>query len=318
MSNPVFENSPIFGERAKRTPKGYPTYPGYTPGPSGQSGTTYAQPGTTPPMQPGLSQQGYAQPGYGQQGYGQPGRIDDLEQAYRGPAAAPADTGRMTYDDVIIKTGLVIGVIVAAAFLNGLVLGANPLLTFGGAIVGLVLGLVNAFKREPSPALIMAYAVAEGFFLGGISAVFEATWEGIILQAVLGTMATFIAALLLFKSGTVRVTPKLTRFVLIALVGYALFSVINVVLMITGVSDDPWGLRTGVTIMGIPLGVLLGLFAVGLAAICLIMDFDAIKRGVEQGVPGRFAWTAAFGIAVTLVWLYIEFLRLLAILRGGD
>ncbi len=293
MSNPVFEKSPYFGERAQRTPKGYPTYPGYTPG----SGTTYASP--------------TAQPGY------QPG-VEDLERAYRAPAAAPAETGRMTYDDVIVKTGVVLGVIVLAGLLNGFVLGANPLLTFGGAIVGLVLGLVNSFKREPSRALILAYAAAEGLFLGGISAVFEAMWGGIVLQAVLGTVATFVAALFLFRSGKVRVTPKLTRFVLIALVGYALFSLVNVVLMVTGASTDPWGLRTGVEIFGIPLGVLLGVFAVGLAAVCLIMDFDAIKRGVEAGIPGRFAWSAAFGLAVTLVWLYIEFLRLLAILRGND
>ncbi|WP_043500577.1 Bax inhibitor-1/YccA family membrane protein [Georgenia sp. SUBG003] len=307
MSNPVFEKSPYFGANAQRTPNGYPTYPGYAP----QQGYGQAPHGQAP----------YGQPGHGQPaGYGayQPGQVEDLERAYQRPAAAPADTGRMTYDDVIVKTGLVLGVIVVAAAFNWLVMGASPLLTFGGAIVGLVLGLVNAFKREPSPALIMAYAVAEGLFLGGISAVFEAQWGGIVLQAVLGTTATFVAALFLFKSGTVRVTPKLTRFVLIALVGYALFSLVNVVLMLTGVSTDPWGLRTGVTLFGIPLGVLLGLFAVGLAAICLIMDFDAIKRGVEAGVPGRYAWAAAFGLAVTLVWLYIEFLRLLAILRGSD
>jgi uncharacterized YccA/Bax inhibitor family protein len=309
VSNPVFEKSPYFGANAQRTPNGYPTYPGYAP----QSGTGYAP-------QPGYGQPGYGQPGQPGAGYGayQPGQINDLERAYQQPAAAPADTGRMTYDDVIVKTGVVLGLIVVAAAFNWVVMGANMFLTFGGAIVGLVLGLVNAFKREPSPALIVAYAVAEGLFLGGISAVFGAMYEGIVLQAVLGTTATFVAALFLFKSGTVRVTPKLTRFVLIALVGYALFSLVNVVLMLTGVSTDPWGLRTGVTLFGIPLGVLLGLFAVGLAAICLIMDFDAIKRGVEAGVPGRFAWSAAFGLAVTLVWLYIEFLRLLAILRGSD
>ena len=313
MSNPVFEKSPYFGANARRTPNGYPTYPGYAPQ-AGQGQPGYGQ--------PSYGQPGYGQPGYGQPtpGYGayQPGQVEDLERAYQRPAAAPADTGRMTYDDVIVKTGLVLGVIIVAAAFNWLVMDANMLLTFGGAIVGLVLGLVNAFKREPSPALIMAYAAAEGLFLGGISAVFEAQWGGIVLQAVLGTTATFVAALFLFKSGTVRVTPKLTRFVLIALVGYALFSLVNVVLMFTGLSTDPWGLRTGVTLFGIPLGVLLGLFAVGLAAICLIMDFDAIKRGVEAGVPGRFAWSAAFGLAVTLVWLYIEFLRLLAILRGSD
>jgi len=301
VSNPVFEKSPYFGERAGRTPKGYPTYPGYTPG--GKAGTAYAPP--TPAQQPGGYPLGYPQP-----------PADDLERAYRGPAAAPADTGRMTYDDVIVKTSLVLGVIIVAAAFNW-VTGASPLLTFGGAIVGLVLGLVNAFKREPSRGLILAYAAAEGLFLGGISAIFEAQFEGIVLQAVLGTISTFVAALFLFRSGKVRVTPKFTRIVLVALVGYLLFSLLNVVLIVTGATTDPWGLR-GAEIMGIPLGLLLGVFAVGLAAVCLIMDFDAIKRGVEQGIPGRFAWSAAFGLAVTLVWLYIEFLRLLAILRSGD
>ena len=86
--------------------------------------------------------------------------------------------------------------------------------------------------------------------------------------------------------------------------------------MLTGVSTDPWGLRTGVEIFGIPLGLLVGVVAVFLAAMSLIMDFDSIKRGVEAGVPGRYAWAAAFGLAVTLIWLYLELLRLLAILRS--
>ncbi|MFD1717141.1 Bax inhibitor-1/YccA family membrane protein [Georgenia deserti] len=310
MSNPVFERSPIFGEKAGRTPNGYPAYPGYTPGQGTQ---------TASPQQPYggqyATQQPYAQP---QQGYGQGASVEDLERAYQAPPAAPADTGRMTYDDVIMKTGMVLGVIVLAAAANWFLFGANMVLTFGGLIVGLVLGLVNAFKREPSPALIMGYAAAEGLFLGGISAVFNTAYEGIVLQAVIGTMSVFAVSLFLFKSGAVRVTPKFTRWVLIAVVGYALFSLVNLVLMITGVSTDPWGLRTGVEIMGIPLGVLLGVFAVGLAALMLIMDFDSIKRGVEGGAPARYAWSAAFGLAVTLVWLYIEFLRLLAILRGSD
>ncbi|UNX55612.1 Bax inhibitor-1/YccA family protein [Georgenia sp. TF02-10] len=292
MSNPVFEKSPYFGQNAQRTPAGYPAYPGYVP----DGGRPAAR--QPAPSQPGLAA----------------GEVADLERAYRQPPAAPADTGRMTYDDVIVKTGLVLAVIVLAGAAHW-VAGPNVALTMGGALVGLVLGLVNSFKREPSKGLILAYAAAEGVFLGGISAVFNAQWEGIVLQAVIGTAATFAAALFLFKSGTVRVTPKLTRIVLVALVGYALFSLVNVVLMLTGASADPWGLRTGVELMGIPLGVFIGVFAVGLAAVCLIMDFDAIKRGVDAGVPGRFAWSAAFGLAVTLVWLYLEFLRLLAILR---
>jgi len=294
VSNPVFENSPHFGEKRgaqRTTPNGYPTHPGYSPG--GATGTM------TPPA-------------VGQQ------QVHDLEYAYQQPAAGPAQTGRMTYDDVIIKTGGLLALVVGMAAVSWFVFGANMIVTFGAMVVGLVLGLVNAFKREPSPGLITAYAAAQGLFLGGISMVFETIYPGIVLQAVLATLTTFAATLVLFKSGAVRVTPKMTRFVLIALVGYALFSLVNLGIMLFGSGDAAWGLRTSVEIMGIPLGVIIGVFAVGLAAICLIMDFDAIKRGVEQGAPARFAWSAAFGLLVTLVWLYLEFLRLLAILRGGD
>jgi len=292
VSNPVFENSPYFGERRGTTPNGYPTHPGYTPG---ATGTAYQQPQSVDPRQ-----------------------VQNLEYAYQQPAAGPAQTGRLTYDDVIVKTGGLLALVVAMGAFNWFVLGGNMLATFGGLVVGLVLGLVNAFKREPSPALIAAYAAAEGLFLGGISMVFESLYPGIVVQAVLATGATFVATLALFSSGKIRVTPKMTRFVLIALVGYALFSLVNVGMMLFGATDSAFGLRTSVEVMGIPLGVLVGIFAVGLAAFCLIMDFDAIKRGVEAGVPSRYAWSAAFGLLVTLVWLYLEFLRLLAILRGGD
>jgi uncharacterized YccA/Bax inhibitor family protein len=188
-----------------------------------------------------------------------------------------------------------------------------------GMIAGLVLGLVNAFKKNPSPVLITLYAVAEGVFLGGISLAFAGiavgssggSLTGIVLQAIVATMATFAAALFLYKSGRVRVTPKFTRWLLIAMVGYLAFSLINVVLTWTGVLDG-WGMRGGA------LGIIVGLFAVGLAAASLIVDFDAIKRGVEQGVPAKFAWSAAFGLTVTLVWLYLEFLRLIAIFNSSE
>ena len=299
MSNPVFENSPYFGEKRRgrqvpnTTPNGYPVHPGYAPG---------AATGTMNPPMPTPADQ----------------EFQDLTQAYQQPSAGPVHTGRMTYDDVIVKTGGLLALVVVMGAVNWFLLGGNLVATFGGLIVGLVLGLVNAFKREPSPALIAGYAAAEGLFLGGISMVFEVLYPGIVLQAVLATGATFVATLLLFKSGAIRVTPKFTRFVLIALVGYAMFSLINLGVMIFGSGDAAWGLRSSVEIMGIPLGVIVGVFAVGLAAMCLIMDFDAIKRGVEQGAPARYAWSAAFGLLVTLVWLYLEFLRLLAILRGGD
>ena len=174
-----------------------------------------------------------------------------------------------------------------------------------------MLGLVNAFKKNPSPPLILLYAAAQGVFLGGLSAFYESFYDGIVGQAVLATLSVFAVSLFLFKSGKVRVTPKFTRGLLLAMGGYLVFSLVNVGLMLFGVGGGEYGpLRSG------PLGIAVGLIAVGLAAASLVVDFDSIKRGVESGVPAKMAWTAAFGLVVTLVWLYLELLRIFAILRG--
>ena len=143
-------------------------------------------------------------------------------------------------------------------------------------------------------------------------------FPGVGLQAVIGTLSVFAVTLLLFRSGKVRATPKAMRFFMIAMIGYAVFALINMVMMWTGVVDSPFGLRTEVEIFGIPLGVFIGLLAIGLAAFSLIMDFTSIEAGVRNGAPQRFSWTAAFGLTVTLVWLYVEIIRLLAILRGDE
>lgn len=293
MSNPVFSRSDVFGEprrtgAADARRGGTATYPNQTP--------AY---GTAP--QPGQ---------YGQYGAAGQQAMDaqQLDAMYQSPSATTADTKRLTYDDVIIKTGglLALLVVVGAATWT-----LAPGLWVAGMIVGLVLGLVNAFKRNPSPVLIVLYTIAQGVFLGGISAFYEAQFSGIVLQAVLATVATFAGALFLFKSGKVRVTPKFTRWLIIAMVGYAAFSLINLILVWTGVLSG-WGMRGGVW------GIIIGLVAVGLAAASLIVDFDSIKRGVEAGAPAKMAWAAAFGLLVTLIWLYLEFLRLLAIFQSSD
>src|SRR5699024_4586674 len=126
-----------------------------------------------------------------------------------------------------------------------------------------------------------------------------------------------LVTLVLFRNAKVRATPKMTRFFIIALAGYALFSVINFFLMIFNVTNSPWGVRSmDIPGTNIPFGVVLGLLAIGLAAFSLIVDFTSIEKGVQNGLPVKYSWTAAFGLTVTLVWLYIEILRLLAILRG--
>ncbi|GAA1607507.1 Bax inhibitor-1/YccA family membrane protein [Leucobacter chromiireducens] len=228
------------------------------------------------------------------------------------PVIAPSDKP-MTYENTISKTVLL--------FLTVLAFGAvgwfMPVLAIPGAIAGLVLGLVNSFKKEPSVPLIVLYAVAQGLFLGGISGFYEAQWPGIVSQAVIGTLSVFGVTLLLFRSGKVRTSPRMTKIVLIAMVGYLVFSLVNFVLMLTGVTPGMFGARS-IEIFGMPLGVVIGLLAVFLAAYSLVMDFELIQNGVRNRVPEKWAWSAAFGLMVTLIWLYVEILRLLAIFRGND
>jgi uncharacterized YccA/Bax inhibitor family protein len=227
-----------------------------------------------------------------------------LEEMYNAPAATGVQTGRMTIDDVVVKTGLMFAVLVPLAGLNYYL--GSPLLTFGGMIAGLIVGLVIAFKQSTNAALILTYAGLEGLFVGGISKAFETQWNGIVAQAVLGTLSVFGVALFAYRSGRIRVTPKFQRTVLIAGGGYLVFCLIN--LGVVAFTDN--NLRGGL------FGILIGLFAITLAAAFLIMDFDFAEQGVRNGLPERYSWLAAFGLVVTLVWLYIEFLRLISILRG--
>ena len=280
-----------------------------------------------PPAPQAYGQGNFGQNPYGQGQYAQGGfnaaqqgmTQDQLQDMYNRPAAGPADTGRMTFDDVIMKTAACLGMVLAGAAVTLVVAqGLASMLMIVGALGGFVLALVNTFKKQPSPALILAYAGLEGLFLGGLTRILDGIYPGVGLQAVIGTLSVFTVTLLLFKSGKVRATPKAMRFFMIATIGYAVFALINMVMMWTGAVDSPFGLRTSVEIFGIPLGVFIGLLAIGLAAFSLIMDFTSIEAGVRSGAPQRFSWTAAFGLTVTLVWLYVEIIRLLAILRGDD
>jgi len=290
-------------------------------------GATQAPPVPQAPYGASYGQQPYGQVPYGQQPYPQQGwgtqpqsmTDEQLRQMYSQPSAGPADTGRMTFDDVIMKTAACLAAVIAGAAVTLVVAqGLASLLMLVGALGGFVLALVNTFKKQPSPALILAYAALEGLFLGGLTRILDGMFPGVGLQAVIGTLSVFAVTLVLFKSGKVRATPRAMRFFMIALIGYAVFALINMVMMWTGAVQTPFGLRTSVEIFGIPLGVFIGLLAIGLAAFSLIMDFTSIEAGVRSGAPQRFSWTAAFGLTVTLVWLYVEIIRLLAILRGDD
>ena len=234
-----------------------------------------------------------------------------LTDLYSQPSATAVDTDRMTYEDTIVKIVISFVILLVGAAVGWFV----PVLALPAAIVGFVLSLVNIFKKKPSPALVLSYAAVEGIFVGGISSVFEGLFPGIAVQAVIGTFVVVGVTLALFASGKIRASKKATKVFMIAMIGYAVFSVINVIGIATGMNSDPYGMSGSVRPFGIPLGVLIGVVVIIMAAYSLVLDFDSIQVGVKRGAPRIYGWTAAFGIMVTVVWLYLEILRLLAILR---
>lgn len=317
--NPAFSNSPAFSSNPQRAGQfGQQQY--------GQQAYGQQPYGQAPQAPQFGQQQGYGAP-YGQQGYGQQqpgfGGPDQLEQQYGRPSATPLDTERLTYDGVIMKTVATLGV-TAIGFAITLAMawfsGSSPLfyaLTYGGALVGFVLALVNIFKKEPSRTLVLAYGAAQGLFLGGFSAILETMYSGIIFQALLATACVFAVTLAGYAFRIFRTSPKLNKIFFIAIIGYGLFSLANFIGMLVA-PTGMFGWRSEVEIAGIPLGVILGVLAVLLGAYSLVMDFEGIENGVRRGAPAKYGWSAAFGITMTIIWLYVEILRIIAIVRGNN
>ena len=231
---------------------------------------------------------------------------EQLDELYGRPSATPTDTDRMTYEDTIIKIVIAFAVLLVGAVVGWMI----PALAIPGAIIGLVLALVNIFKKKPSRGLVLAYAAFEGLFVGGISAIFEGAYGGIVPQAVFGTLGVVGVTLALFATGKIRESKRATQIFTVAIFGYMAFQLVNLVLVWTGVLPT-----FGVQGMHPLINLGIGLLVVLLASYSLVMDFTSIKRGVEGGAPRIFGWTAAFGIMVTVVWLYTEILRFLAIFR---
>jgi uncharacterized YccA/Bax inhibitor family protein len=238
---------------------------------------------------------------------------EQLDELYGRPAAGPAETDRMSYEDVIMKTVLTLGFVLVGGVVGFFI----PALALPAALIGFALALVNIFKKKPSPALILTYGFVEGIFLGGLSGRLEAILPGIIGQALLGTGLVFGVTLALFANGKVRASARATKIFMIAGISYVLFSLVNLGLQLTGVNNDPWGLMSTGTIFGIPLGLIIGPLVIIMAAYSLVLDFTSIAQGVKAGAPRSLGWRAAFGLVLTIVWLYTEILRLIAIFRSN-
>ncbi|UBU12397.1 Bax inhibitor-1/YccA family protein [Nonomuraea gerenzanensis] len=238
---------------------------------------------------------------------------DQLQNMYDAPSYAPPSRPAyrtMTLDDVVVRGFMTLGALVLAAaaawYFN-----VPPMVAIGAAIVALVLGLIASFTMSTNPALILGYAVAEGVFLGKISSVFEGMVSGIVMQAVLGTAFAFGAVLTVYALRIVRVTPKLVKFVIAAAIAAVGLMLVN--LLVGLFNDGGLGLRTDT-----PLGWIFSIAMILLGCFFLLLDFDSIEQGVKQGAPAKFAWQCAFGLTLSLVWIYLEVLRFVSYFSSSD
>jgi len=233
------------------------------------------------------------------------------EKAFSG-AIATGET--MTVQGTVNKTGLLLlFVVVTAAWTWGLGHSETPEAVYpwviGGALGGLVVGLVTAFKAGWAPILAPIYALLEGLFLGGISALFERSYRGIAMQAVSLTFGVMLVMLLAYKFRIVQATRGFKLGVIAATGGIALVYLVN--LVATLAFHAPFAILYSSS----PLGIGISLFITIIAALNLILDFDMIETGVRMGAPKYMEWYGAFGLMVTLVWLYLRMLRLLSQIR---
>ena len=254
----------------------------------------------------------YAQPGYqqGQAGGYPPPPPPAGGGTYAGfPPNAP--TRYMTLDDVVVRTAMLLGTLLLTGATTWLLVPDTG--AWGVVIVallaGLGLGLYISFTGKANAVNTMIYAGLQGIVLGAISQVFEAQWPGIVVQAVTGTVMVAVGVLVVYKTGAIRVTPKFTRIVVAATFGVVGLMLVNLIAMLF--TPGGLGLRDGGA-----LAIGFSLLCIGLAALNLVLDFDMIEQGIRHGADEKFAWYASFGILVTLVWLYIEILRLLSYLRS--
>ena len=292
-NNPVFRRAEGFNGR---NAQGNTVYPG--------NGQTYA---------------GYGEPSSWSTGSATATAGSEEGYRYTQPPTHQVAGERMTIDSTVQKTGFTLAVLVIAAAATWVLTGdpatdSSALqslyaISLVGALGGFALAMVNSFKRVVSPPLVLAYAALEGVFVGAMSKAFQAAFgNGVVTGAVIGTIAAFAGTLAAYKVLNIRVTDKFRRFVVAAMFGFVGLVLLDLVLGF-------FGSAIGFNGFG-GLGLIMSIVGLGLGILMLILDFDFVEQGVAAGLPENESWRAAFGLTVTIVWIYIELLRILAILRG--
>ncbi len=242
-----------------------------------------------------------------------------MDQQAGGPyVGAPAAERPMTIDDVVTKTAISFVVLLVGAGVGWVLTPSLPFLPFIAMIAALIVFFVGVFRKVPGAGVVLTYSALEGVMLGGISMFYQnivdtqGNGTNIILQAVLGTLVAFAVMLFLYRSRIIKVNGTFVKIMMVAMVSYLVIALVSFVAALFGVGGG-WGFY-GVG----GLGLLLCVVGVALAAFTLNLDFASIEQGIAEQLPAKFAWTMAIGLIVTLVWLYLEILRFLAILNSNN
>jgi uncharacterized YccA/Bax inhibitor family protein len=247
---------------------------------------------------------------YNQPSYGGPTYPPSGTKGYGGGGSGGAPSRYMTLDDVVIRFAAMLGVLFTAGAVSWAVVPKDHILPvlLVGALGGLALGLYMSFTMRANALTALVYSALEGLFLGAISHAFNDRYSGIVVQALAGTVMVAGGVLIAYRVGAIRVTPKFTRITIAATIGA--FGLMLVNLIAYAFTPGGLGIRDGG-----PLAIVISVVFIGIAAMNLVMDFDIIEQGIKRGADEKFAWYAGFALMVTLVWLYLEILRLLGYLR---
>ena len=258
---------------------------------------------------------GQAHQGYGQQAYTDPSTWNVGTPG--GPTGLRPETaqGPMTVDTVVQKTALTLGAVILAALATWVLTPDMDDANVGGLYTAVMIGslgafalsMVNSFKRLISPGLVIAFAVLEGVALGALSKMFAGVYEGVVPGAIFGTFAAFAGTLAAYKIFDIKIGNKFRVFVTAAVFGMVGLGLMSLVLGMFGVDTGLFGFGT--------LGMLTAIAGLVLGIFMLVMDFDFVEQGIANGLPERESWRAAFAMTVSLVWIYTNLLRLLAIFQ---
>ena len=220
------------------------------------------------------------------------------------------ETQKMTLDGTVNKTGLLLALCFTTAAISWNM--PNPALMGFGAIGGIVLALITIFRPTSAGKTAPLYAASQGLFLGGITVIFEAQYPGIAIQAIGLTFGTLASLLVCYKTGVIKPTENFRLMIVSATAGIALLYIVNIAMMVFGSGEGIGFIHSSGT-----FGIIFSLAVVAIAALNLVLDFDFIEQGSENGLPKHMEWFGAFSLMVTLVWLYLEILRLIAKLRSN-